>query len=212
MPTKAYIAVLLVSAVGLVLYLLGQPATPEDQARSLLQDAAESLLRGDDERALALYRRARQAPPYALNAHLGEAGILTGRRRFAQAAAILRSAIPLAGVAPRAWCALGRGFRDARSSDEAIRSLSRALELDSDQDVVWIELGDLYRHIGDTGQAERCYRRAGRTQRGTPARLAGPEKPPSWISRMVMDSGPLPGLYPSRSDSDRGLILYCSKL
>ena len=172
-PARAYIAISLALIIGIGLYLIKPARSRDDLTQALLQDAEESLLRGDDERALALYRQAREADPASLGGHLGEAGILAAHRRFAQATSTLRSAIPLAGLDPEAWCALGRAFRDARANDEAARALRRALELDPGRDGVRLELGDLYRRLGQAGEAERCYRLAGDALRVDPERLAG---------------------------------------
>ena len=181
-PARAYIAIFLVLTIGLGLYLLGPARSRVDGTQFLLQDAEESFLRGDDERALALYRQAREADPASLDGHLGEAGILTTHRRFAQATSVLRSAIPLAGLDPDAWCALGRAFRDARATDEAMRALSRALELEPGRDRVRVELGDLYRRLGESRQAEACYRLAGRALKEDPGRLVG-------LGRLQADMG-----------------------
>jgi tetratricopeptide (TPR) repeat protein len=154
----------------LIVYLA---ASNDGTPQKLLQDARESLLRGDEERALAQYRRASEIGSGWLDGPLGEAGILAARRRFTQAASILRASAPRAGDHPEAWRRLGHAFREARATDEAIQAFSRSLELEPGQAHVRIELGDLYHLQGRAEEAEACYRIAGAALPDDPDRLAG---------------------------------------
>lgn len=59
-----------------------------------------------------------------------------------------------------AWLALGAAQSDAGSYATAIRSLEKVLEIDSENELAWMELGQAYRRKGDEDAAIDAYENA----------------------------------------------------
>lgn len=97
----------------------------------LLADVAAIAARLDmHDAAAALWRQAGALQPGRLDAADGEARALRELGRFAEAAAVLQTAIMSAPAEPRLWAALGVALTQEGRPDEALTFLDEALRLD----------------------------------------------------------------------------------
>ena len=107
------------------------------------------------------YIKTTELAPYHTAAHLFLGNLLYERKKIDEAEARYRRALELNPQLTSAHIALGILLKDARSDDEgAKRCLRRAIELDENRVLAYIQLGMLLRKRQDYGGAEVAYRKA----------------------------------------------------
>lgn len=55
---------------------------------------------------------------------------------------------------------IGNSYNELKMHDEAIEEHKKAIEINKDYYVAWVNLGVAYRHKGDLDEAEKCYNEA----------------------------------------------------
>ncbi len=132
---------------------------PEKRESDLCVRAETALKHGDDEKAMAFYREAIAVHSESVRARLGLAGILTGRRRFAEATETLKAAFTFVSSF-REWMEYARALRDARADKEAEAAFFRAAEKMPENPGPSLELAGFYLFAGILDSAETHFRRA----------------------------------------------------
>ena len=175
----------LVAAGMAVALFLPASGTPEQQAADLCAGAEAARRHGDDESAMAIYREAVGIHSESVCARLGLAGLLTERRKLAEAAETLKAVSP-ARLRPREWMEYARALGEARADNEAQSAyLMAAAKMPEDPGPA-LELAEFHLAAGRPDSAESQFRRA-RSLGGDPGAIhAGLGR--AFVSRGRLDS------------------------
>lgn len=173
-------------AVGLaVVFFRPASGTPEQRAAELCAGAETAQRHGDDESAMATYRKAVGIHSESVCARLGLAGLLTERRRFSEATETLQAVSP-AVLSPPEWMEYARAFRAARADKEAEAAFFKAAAAMPKNPRPALELAEFYLAAGRLDSAESRFRRA-RYLDGDPGAIhAGLGR--TFVSRGELDS------------------------
>ncbi len=128
--------------------------------KELLTKAHQAYRVKDFETAESILLRYLKSSPEDSDAYLLLGSILTGDRRFDDAAEVFRKAISLDAGNVEAFNNLGVVLRLSGQNDAAIRAFTQALSLDGSRADIHYNLGNLYKVIGDPGKATEHYRAA----------------------------------------------------
>ena len=152
------LALLLPVALAVVWF---RPAsgTPEQRAADLCVRAETALKHGDEEEAMASYRKSIAIHAPSVRARYGLANLLAARGRFDEAKTTLEAISPLVS-SPRERMRYARALRNARSDREAEAAYLRAVEAIPDNPAYALELAEFYLAAGNLDKAETHFRRA----------------------------------------------------
>lgn len=152
-------ALLLPVAVAVVWF---RPAsgTPEQRAAELCVRAETALTHGDEEGAIASYRKSIAIHAPSARARYGLADLQAARGRFAEARKTLEAISPSVS-SPGEWMRYARALRSARADQEAEAAYLRAVEDAPGNAARVLELAEFYLAAGNLDNAEAHFRRAG---------------------------------------------------
>lgn len=138
--------------------LLAEVETLEISSAAHLRRAGRAQLAGDDEAALAEYRRAVEADPRSADARAGLGGLLASLGRGDEALEELRNARRLGGNSALVLYNLAGAHRILGDTDAAVATYREALELDGDYLDARYALAQTLAQAGRTAEAETEYR------------------------------------------------------
>ncbi|MBW1963294.1 MAG: tetratricopeptide repeat protein [Deltaproteobacteria bacterium] len=134
-------------------------AIQENRIHHLFQKAARYHLRGQQQKAIALYRRVIQEDPEQADAfhNLGSLYLVSGH--YDQAISYCRKAVQLNPHHFDAHLTMASALKRKKAYPEAVTILKRAIRMKPDSAEAQFNLGNLYLEMGDVKKATESFRK-----------------------------------------------------